>query len=188
MNPFDEKAMLQSMKVLRDSREQDTPRARKRYESMGVTCERATLSYGDYSYNATLPDGSEIFDQTRTISPDFVVERKMNLDELASCFTHSRERFAKEFTRAVEGGSQIVLLVENATWENLLAGKYRSKFHPSAFFASITAWMLRYNMLLIFCKEESTGAIVKELCYRHLKERIERGDFDIDTAGDQELL
>lgn len=183
MDIFDQKAVLNSMVVLRDSREQDTPRARKRYEAFGVPCERATLSFGDYTYNATLPGGEKLYDTSRTVSPTFILERKMNLDELASCFTHSRARFQREFERAIEKRAKIILLVEDATWENLMNGRYRSKFRPEAFFASITAWMVRYDISVVFCKEESSGRIIKELCYRHLKEQLERGVYD--RRGDQ---
>lgn len=178
MQPFDEKEMLESMVVLVDSREQPTDRAKKRYESLGCPYKRATLSYGDYTYNAKLPSGEWLLDDSKTVSGFAVVERKMNLDELASCLTHSRDRFEREFKRAKENNARIFLLIENATWENLLNGKYRSKFNPKAFFASLIAWMVRYDIQLIYCKEETSGQIIKELLYRDLKERIERQQFN----------
>lgn len=177
MTIFDQKAVLDSFEILRDSREQDTDRARRRYESFGVPHQRAVLNYGDYAYNAVLPDGNKIYDVSTTLSPACVVERKMNLDELANCFTQGRQRFQREFERAQEHGSRIYLLCENANWENLLNGKYRSRFHANAFAASITAWMIRYNANLIFCKEETSGRLIKEILYRDLKERLERGEF-----------
>lgn len=177
MDVFEQKQVLKSMEILVDTREQYTDRARKRYESFGVPHTRATLSYGDYTYNATLPDGRTIYDVSNTISPLCVVERKMNLDELAECLGRSRERFKREFERAYEHGCRIYLLCENANWENLINGKYRSKFNASAFFASLLAWMVRYNANVTFCKEETSGRIIKEILYRDLKERLERGEF-----------
>lgn len=177
MTIFDQKAVLDSFEILHDSREQDTDRARRRYESFGVPHQRAVLNYGDYTYNAVLPDGNKIYDVSTTLSPACVVERKMNLDELANCFTQGRQRFRREFERAQEHGSRIYLLCENANWENLLNGKYRSRFHANAFAASITAWIIRYNANLIFCKEETSGRLIKEILYRDLKERLERGEF-----------
>ena len=105
------------------------------------------------------------------------IERKMNLDELAGCFTRERKRFEAEFKRAQENGAKIYLLVENATWENLLNGKYRSKFNAKAFEASIIAWTIRYNMQIIFCKDETSGELIKEILYRELKERLENGQY-----------
>lgn len=177
MEIFEQKAVLDSFSVLIDTREQDTDRARRRYKSLGVPYDRATLSYGDYCYNATLPDGSKIYDQDQTIKPLAVVERKMNLDELAQCFTRGRDRFQREFERAREQGCRIYLIVENANWENLLNGKYRTRFNANAFTASQIAWMVRYNMNVMYCKEETSGRLIREILYRDLKERLERGEF-----------
>lgn len=177
MEIFEQKAVLDSFSVLIDTREQDTDRARRRYKSLGVPYDRATLSYGDYCYNATLPDGSKIYDQDQTIEPLAVVERKMNLDELAQCFTRGRDRFQREFERAREQGCRIYLIVENANWENLLNGKYRTRFNANAFTASQIAWMVRYNMNVMYCKEETSGRLIREILYRDLKERLERGEF-----------
>lgn len=178
MEAYEEKRMLESFEVLIDTREQNTARARRRYETFGAPYCRATLSYGDYCYNATLPGGQKIYDIGQTIRPHAAVERKMNLDELAQCFTRGRERFQREFERAAENGARITLIVENASWENLYNGRYRSKYNPAAFVASVHAWANRYGMNLIFCKEETSGRIIKDVLYRDLKERLERGDFE----------
>lgn len=178
MSRSTDKEVLRSFTVLIDTREQPTDRARRRYESFDVPYTRATLSYGDYTYNVVLPNGRPIFDTAQTINPLCAVERKMNLDELAGCFTTGRQRFQHEFERARANNCRMHLICENASWENLLAGKYRSRMHPNAFAASLTAWMVRYDMNVIFCKEESSGRIIKEILYRDLKERLEKGEFD----------
>lgn len=177
MTIFDQKEVLRSFEVLVDTREQDTQRARKRYALFGVPYQKATISYGDYTYNATLPSGQKIYDTSKTIMPLCAVERKMDLDELAGCYTRSRQRFQDEFVRAQRHGCRIYLICENANWENLLNGKYRSGFNQKAFMASGIAWMVRYNMNVIFCKEETSGILIKEILYRDLKERLENGQY-----------
>ena len=178
MKTFEERQCLESMEIIVDTREQETDRSSQRYAAFQVPWKRGVLSYGDYTYNFTLPSGKPYFDETETLSPLCVVERKMNLTELSGCFTQSRERFQREFERAKKNGSRVILLVENATWENLLNGKYRTKFNPKSFFASLTAWMVRYDLQVVFCKEETSGRMIRELLYRDLKERIEGGEFD----------
>jgi ERCC4-type nuclease len=177
MDVFEQKEVLKSFEILIDTREQDTKRARRRYETFGVPYRRGTLSYGDYTYNAILPDGKPILDPDKTAEPLCSIERKMNLDELAQCFTRGRKRFKNEFERAMANGCRITLIVENASWENLYNGKYRTKFNSNAFVASVHAWANRYGMNLIFCKEETSGKIIKDILYRDLKERLERGEF-----------
>lgn len=177
MDVFEQKQVLKTFEILVDSREQDTERARRRYSSFGVPYRRATLCYGDYTYNAMLPDGREIYNISKTIQPICAVERKMDLGELAGCYTRGRERFQKEFERAAGNGCRIYLLCENADWESLLNGKYRSRVSPNAFVASMVAWMVRYNMNVIFCKAETSGRLIKEILYRDLKERLENGEY-----------
>lgn len=183
MDIFEQKEALKSFEILVDTREQNTEKSKKRYDSFGVPYRKATLDFGDYAYNFTLPGGQKLHDISNTIRPLCAVERKMNLDELAGCFTRSRQRFQREFERASDNGSRIYLICENANWENLLNGKYRSKLNPNAFAASAAAWMIRYNMNVIFCKEETSGRLIKEILFRDLKERLERGEFDGKGMG-----
>jgi ERCC4-type nuclease len=178
LTPFKVKEILDSMEIIIDTREQDTPRARRRYATFGVPYQRATLDFGDYTHNVTLDGEKPFYASDSRVIPHLAIERKMNLDELAGCFTHDRKRFEREMERVKDAGARMVLLVENATWENLINGRYRSKFTPQAFLASIVAWTIRYDLALIFCKEETSGRLIKEFCYRDLKERIEKSEFN----------
>lgn len=184
METYSKIAMLDSLVVLIDSREQPTPKAKKRYEAFGFPYQRSTLSYGDYAYNCILPNGEWLYDTSKTVAAKCVLERKMDLDELAQCLTRYRDRFEREFKRAKEHNARIFLLVENATWENLLNGKYRTKVRPAAFYGSLISWIIRYDLQLIFCKEEISGQMIREFLYRDLRERIEKGEFD-EAGGDQ---
>jgi len=181
MTHFEEMNILNSMEILVDTREQATSKAMQRYNSFGVPYSRATLSYGDYAANFKLLDGSMLHDTSKTIHPFCAVERKMNLDELAQCFTHSRERFEREFQRATEKGCFIHLICEEGSFEKIEGHKYNSKFPPKAFLASITAWQRRYNIHFHFCSSLETGHLIKEFLYRDMKERLEKGEFDYDT-------
>lgn len=166
---FDVQTALQNITILVDTREQDTPQARKRLEGMGLPYERQKLDFGDYSAKCTLPDGECI-----DFSNMFAIERKMNLDELCGCYCKSRDRFTREFERAKDSGAKLYLLIENATWESVYAGKYRSKMSANALTASMLAWLARYNCQLIFCKSETSGKIISDIVYREVKERLER--------------
>ena len=156
MNIFEQKEVLKTFEILVDTREQDTvKKAEKGMKNLVFHTRKKTLSYGDYTYNLILPNGTKLYDNSETISPICAVERKMNLDELAGCFTRSRQRFQREFERALDNHCRIYLLCENSNWENLLNGKYRSKFHPKAFAASTIAWMIRYNLNVTFLQRRN---------------------------------
>ena len=178
MTHFEEMQILDSMEILVDTREQRTPKAEQRYNSFGVPYSRATLAYGNYTANFILLDGKMLHDISNTVHPFCMVERKMSLDELAQCFTHSRERFEREFQKAVNNNCFIHLICENGSFEKIEGHKYNSKFPPKAFLASITAWQRRYNIHFHFCSSLETGHLIKEFLYRDMKERIEGGEFD----------
>lgn len=174
--------VLKSFRIIVDTREQNTPKASERYKSFGVPTEKATLDFGDYCANITLPDGRPLLDTSRRVRPACVIERKMSLDELAACFTRSRDCFQKEFERAAAAGAKIYLLVEGGSWEAIQNHRYRSRFHPAAMQASLIAWMVRYNMVPVFCKAGTSGSIIKEILYRDIKERLEQGNYGLDKS------
>ena len=176
MDHFEVTEALNTFQILVDNREQATPKAVERYKSFGVPYKRATLNYGDYCGIITLND-SEIYDTAHSVKASCVIERKMSLDELAMCFTRGRDRFRREMERAASNDSTVYLLVENATYEGIIKHRYRSRFSPSAFLASLTAWTVRYNLRPIFCKADTSGQLIKEILYRDMKERLERGEY-----------
>lgn len=168
MTPFELERSLESMKLLVDTREQPTENLQKRIEATGLPFERRKLEQGDYSCACILPDGAEL-----DFSDRVAVERKMSLDELCQCMGRERKRFEREFERAREAGCRIYLLVEDATWEKVYNGKYRSLMKPQALIASIDAFRARYGMQLDFCKKETTGKLIRDILYRELKEYLQ---------------
>lgn len=168
MNPFEVSRALKNLTLIVDTREQDTDRLRRRIRQTGLSFVRQKLDFGDYSAKTTLDNGTE-FDISSSVS----IERKMNLDELCACYCKGRKRFTREFERAKSAGAKVYLLIENANWEKAYSGSYRSKMSPQALTASLFAWLARYNCQIIFCKEETSGKIIREILYREMKERLE---------------
>lgn len=175
MGPVEIENCLESMEILIDTREQPSERAERRYNSFGAPYRRQVLDYGDYTYNFVRPDGSPLFRDTETVKGHAIIERKMDLVELSGCFCQSRARFEREFERARANNASVYLLVEDASWENLINGRYKTKFNPKAYEASILAFMARYDIKPIFCKKETSGKLIRDILYRELKERLERG-------------
>lgn len=170
MNPFEVSRALKNLMLIVDTREQDTDRLRRRIRQTGLSFVRQKLDFGDYSAKTTLDNGTE-FDISSSVS----IERKMNLDELCACYCKDRKRFTREFERAKSAGAKVYLLIENANWEKAYSGSYRSKMSPQALTASLFAWLARYDCQIIFCKEETSGKIIREILYREMKERLENG-------------
>ena len=183
MDHFEVTEALSTFQILVDNREQATPKAVERYKSFGVPYQRVTLNYGDYCGQITIND-SDIYDTAQAVKPTCVIERKMNLDELAMCLTRERDRFRREFQRAQKAGARVYLLVENGSFEAILAGRYRSKFHPKAFMGSLCAWIVRYGIYLMFCDELTTPILIREIMAsdRGHRLRIPSGNDDCPTA------
>lgn len=173
MDIFDVKYALENLIVLVDSREQETPALRKRLEDMDRPYMRQKLDFADYSAKCVFPSGRII-----DFSNHFAVERKMSLDELCNCFCKGRLRFTKEFERAKKKKAKMYLLIEKGSWEQAYNGEYRSLMSPSAFVASLQAWLARYNCQLLFCKPEISGKLISGIIYREAKEHLESGEFD----------
>ena len=168
MNHFDVEQSLQNMVILADTREHPNAAYRKRIKQMGVPVESVALSYGDYSCRTVLPDGTDY-----TMTDKVAVERKMSLDEVCGNFGRNRKRFIAEFERAKADGARVYLLIEGASWTDIFAGKYRSRYSAKSLFASIIAWIARYGSVPIFCQADETGKIIAEIMKRELKERLE---------------
>lgn len=176
MNNFEIKSILDSFEIIVDTREQVTYRSESRYKDFGVPYRRQTLNYGDYTYNVQIKD-KDLHRKDYKVNGLCIVERKQNLDELAACFTRGRDRFEREFERAAQNNAKSYLLIENGSWDMIFEGQYRSRFRPASFLASICAWAVRYNLTIVFCSSKHSGKLIKEILYRDIKERLERGEF-----------
>lgn len=167
MNAYEVEQSLQSLTLIIDTREQITGRLDVRIQSAELPYERKKLDFGDYSARCDALD----------LSDKVVIERKMNLDELAMCFGSQRKRFEREFERAKKVNAKVYLLIENANLDTLYnEDSYRmrcnSKFTRKAMLASIFAFLARYNITVLFCHEDNTGKVIREILYREMKERL----------------
>lgn len=170
---FEVEKMLESMTILCDTREQPTGRFERRVEGFGLPYLRKCLPYGDYSAQYIDLNGEIV-----SIENKIAIERKMNADEICTCFTKDRKRFAREFERAKADGAKVYLLIENESWERIINGKYRSKLSPKALKASLLAWAARYDLNIVYCKEETTGGLIRDILHYELKELLTSEDYD----------
>lgn len=178
MDRFEIEDTLKTFRIIADTREHNTNRAAARFAALGAGMERGTLDYGDYCANITLPDGRALYDTSvNRIYPTCVIERKQDLNELATCFTRSRGRFEREFQRATDHKAKVFLLVECASYEAIYRHNYRSRFRPKSYIASLCAWVVRYNLIPVFCEPGTSAKLIREYLYRDIKERLEKGEY-----------
>lgn len=154
---------MRQMAVVIDTREQVNGHITKYLTEKDVSVINRKLDIGDYACQI----GDLSFER------DFVIERKRNLDELCGNLTSDRDRFEREFIRSKAYGTKVFLLIEDATWDDVFLGNYRSKMTPKALRASLMAWQAQFNITVIFCRHEHSPQMIHELLmYSARKELI----------------
>lgn len=156
---------LKGLTVVCDSREQVNGHVTAWLDKNGISHQSRALETGDY----TAMLGGYTFED------EVVIERKANLDEIAGNFTTGRERFEREMIRAKANGIKVFLIVENASWSDILLHNYRSELKPKSFFATLLSWQARFNLTIVFCKPSETGQILYGTLYYWARERLKRG-------------
>lgn len=166
LTPIEAEDCLRNIVFCVDTREQPTAAFKKRMECLYPN-ERETLSAGDYTAKTLLPNGAWFYVPT-------VIERKQSLTEICGNFCQERARFVAEFERARDEATKVIILIENATWEDAYAGSYRSKMTPQSFIASILTWLARYDCQILFCKPHTTGKLIHDILRYEMREALEK--------------
>ena len=166
LTPIEAEDCLRNIVFCVDTREQPTAAFKKRMECLYPN-ERETLSAGDYTAKTLLPNGVWFYVPT-------VIERKQSLTEICGNFCQERARFVAEFERARDEATKVIILIENATWEDAYAGSYRSKMTPQSFIASILTWLARYDCQILFCKPQTTGKLIHDILRYEMREALEK--------------
>ena len=164
--------LLGSMVVLVDTREQCNQHLLAYFDQKKVKYEVRKLDFGDYS--CFLPANEELCVQRPLFfTESCVIERKASLDELASNLTIGRTRFESELLRAK--GANIALMIENASYGDLVRGNYRSKYEPKSFVATLSTFSARYGLDVNFVEKELAGNWIYHRLYYAVREELLHG-------------
>lgn len=168
-------SILRSMGVLADTREQVWGHVKASLEAASCPLERGKLDQGDYTAFVPMNSFPGFCDVpgVYSLQDEVVIERKANLDEIAGNFTTGRDRFEREFIRAKSKGIKVFLVVENASWADIMSHNYRSQLSPKSLMGSLLSWQAKYNVTIVFCRPEETGKILYSTLYYWLKARLE---------------
>lgn len=159
------KKALSELTIIIDSREQVNFHLTSWFDSKGIKHITRALETGDYS---AMLDGE-------TFEDEVAIERKANLDEIAGNFTTGRERFEREMIRAKANGIKVFLIIENASWHDIMLHNYRSQLKPQSLMASLLSWQVRYNITIMFCRPEETAQLMYSTLYYWAWNRLKRG-------------
>ena len=140
-----------------DTREQDLHILHD-LEKLQIPYIRKKLDYGDYSFE---------FNGV-SYEHNIVIERKGSLDEIIGNFTKGRERFKREFERSK--GCKVILMVE-ASNEQLEAGNYRSRMKPNDLKSFLKTWCNKFQLELKFVEKDKACELILDSFRKYYAER-----------------
>ena len=141
-----------------DSREHITDRLKERIAGTGyLHCQRRKLSVGDYML--VVHDDNRAMGVTIPVS----IERKQTLDELCKSLGCERKRFMAEMERGRNENIRMYLLIEDASWEDIYGGRYRSKMTVNSLVGSLRMLERKYAVTIVFCRREDCGRTIREI-------------------------
>lgn len=145
------KELLKSIVVIQDSREQEASHITKWFDEKKIPYVTQKLETADYSFY--IPTNAELgIVRDMYFDDKIVIERKNSLEEISSCFTTTRTAFENEFIRC---RAKLHLLIENASYEDIINHNYRTEYKPVSFLASLHSFADRYNFSITFMKDKN---------------------------------
>lgn len=158
--------LVSSLTVLVDSREKVNDHILDYFDRKSIPYKKKALDYGDYSFfipaNAKLSIPRDLY-----FNNQVVVERKASLEEISGNLTKERDRFEKELCLAPKTK---VLLIENANYEDIATGNYKTQYNKKSFWASIHSFWFKYNIPIMFMPDHQySGLFIRGFFEYYLK-------------------
>ena len=136
------------------------------------------LKVGDYTIAVQLPNKEVI-----NFKNKIVVERKQDLNELASNFYDSKSkdeegltRFERELKRAYEQNIKVHLVIEITDMHSkILSSKHfrydrASKVNPKAFYSMLHTLACRYNISIWYTDKKDSARLIHDILYYGARE------------------
>lgn len=137
------------MGILVDSREKSNIHIIEHFDKYKIPYKKMKLDQGDYSFYVPAQEHLNI-DRDLHFHHHIKIERKNSLDEIAQNFTKDRARIKTEFAQYK---GEMILLIENASYEKLCKGEYRSQYNSKSFLASLHSMSAEYNIPFLFIED-----------------------------------
>lgn len=146
------------MVVLVDTREKKMEHILSYFDKAKIGYQKKALPYGDYSFMVPANDDLSI-PRDLMFYHDIVIERKGSLEELSGNLTNSRDRLEKELALAPPTK---VLLIENASYGDMVSGNYQTDYNNKSFWASVHSLWHRYDIPVFFLPDQNyTGFFIR---------------------------
>lgn len=162
------KQLLENLVILVDTREKENKHILDYFDKKQIPYVKEKLEIGDYSFKL-LADKEMGIQRDLYFTNEIVFERKASLEELSNNFTKDRTRMESELLRAK---GKVILMIENATYEDIVKHNYDTQYNPKSFIASLKAFESRYNLNTVFIKRAYAGNLIYYTFYYYLREYL----------------
>jgi len=154
------------MIVLVDTREKKNGHILKRLKELNIGYVLKKLDFGDYSF--TIDD--------KSYEHIVAIERKASLTELAGNFAGGKKRFHHEFKRASSHKCKMILMVEDASLEQIREHSYRSSLPPSAFLSRLKTWQYSHQLQVEFVEKSNACDEMLKIFVKYFKKKRGEGE------------
>ena len=152
-----------------DTREQQNRWITDFFDEKDISWKKKKLDNCDYSFYIPADPNLNI-DREMRFDKEIAIERKANLDELAGNLTQNRTRFEEEM--ATFPGKKY-LLIENASYRDIVNGNYRSDYNPKSFLGTLHTFNHRYDLEIICMPDNNqSGLWIYSIFAYWLREKI----------------
>lgn len=154
--------------ILVDKREKKL-HIKETYDKLNIHNEFRNLDYGDYSI---VIKPNPIMKNTEEMVFSISVERKASLDELAGNLTKGKARFFREMERCKKDGGLMVIMIEDATYMDIIQHNYKSELKPKSFLALLHTIYTRYGIPFVFVEKEVSSLYVYNILKYYVREYL----------------
>lgn len=160
--------LLKTIIVLIDTREQENIHITDYLDKKKIIYKEMKLDHGDYTFyipkNERLGVARDLY-----FNNVVTVERKGSLEELSGNFCNGRARIEEEFTRKK---GKMYLMVEGATYEDIVKHNYNTEYNPVSFIATLDTYEARYGIQTSFTSKAAAGNFIYHKFKYYLREYL----------------
>lgn len=176
------KKIMKEMIVIIDTREKANDHVKVWFEAKKKKYKVQKIDQGDYS--CYIPKGViKGIDRDIYFDKAIVVERKANIDEIASNFSSSDyPRISKEFAILKSNNTKCRLFVEDTLFhKHLRNGTFRSEYDPKTLHARLKGFEAEFGITIEAVGKEYMGSEIYNTLYYYVRDYLKR-KFEIEEV------